>query len=280
MAALGASLTADWRDLPRALPLAPPIRAAPRLVVFLDYDGTLTPIVAHSSLAVLAESMRAALRRLADKATVAVVSGRARENVEALVDAGAGAPLYFAGSHGFDIAGPNGLRHAVAGDAAPALEAAARRLAEEIAEVPGARVEATRFSVSVHWRGVAEADRPRVETAVDAVLAAPRFAGVLRKHGGKCVFELRPAVAWDKGAAVLYLLELLGNSDDVLPVYVGDDTTDEAAFRALAGRDAVSVLVAPADASERPAATHATHTLRDVAEVQLFIEALAASCDG
>ena len=139
-------------------------------------------------------------------------------------------------------------------------------------DVAGASVEDNVFSVSIHWRGVAEADRPRVAGAVDAVLALAPFRTTLRKFSGKCVFELRPSAAWNKGEAALYLLDMVRKAeggahdwfDGVQPIYVGDDVTDEDAFKALAPFGAVGVLVAPADESERPARTHATHRLRDV----------------
>ena len=154
-------------------------------------------------------------------------------------------------------------------------------------QVAGASVEDNVFSVSIHWRGVAEADRPRVAGAVDAVLALAPFRTTLRKFSGKCVFELRPSAAWNKGEAALYLLDMVRKAeggahdwfDGVQPIYVGDDVTDEDAFKALAPFGAVGVLVAPADESERPARTHATHRLRDVDDVRAFLDALSARAE-
>ena len=154
-------------------------------------------------------------------------------------------------------------------------------------QVAGASVEDNVFSVSIHWRGVAEADRPRVAGAVDAVLALAPFRTTLRKFSGKCVFELRPSAAWNKGEAALYLLDMVRKAeggahdwfDGVQPIYVGDDVTDEDAFKALAPFGAVGVLVAPADESERPARTHATHRLRDVDDVRAFLDSLSTRAE-
>ena len=272
--------------LPNALSRSEDLRREPRrLVVFLDYDGTLTPIVEESAAARMSQPMREALRRLSSRATVAVVSGRAREKIREFVDL---SDLYYAGSHGFDIDGPGGLRHAVSQDAVPLLAEARKALEGKLGAVEGCALEDNRFSVSVHWRKCAPR-RDAIERVVDDVLASPPFAGALRKSEGKCVFELRPDVAWDKGSAVLYLLDMLRARDQaggadapeswyrgVLPVYVGDDTTDEDAFRALSRYDAVSVLVAPKAEAERPRLTHATHTLRDVDDVLAFLDALAS----
>ena len=273
--------TRDWRELPDAKTID---TGTKRLVVFLDYDGTLTPIVEASDAAVLAAPMRAAIARLARLAPVAVVSGRAREKVREFV---AVENLYYAGSHGFDIDGPGGLRKQVKTSAVPILRAARSQLEVWLRDVAGASVEDNVFSVSIHWRGVAEADRPRVAGAVDAVLALAPFRTTLRKFSGKCVFELRPSAAWNKGEAALYLLDMVRKAeggahdwfDGVQPIYVGDDVTDEDAFKALAPFGAVGVLVAPADESERPARTHATHRLRDVDDVRAFLDALSARAE-
>ena len=120
-----------------------------QLAFFLDYDGTLTPIVEASDAAVLAAPMRAAIARLARHAPVAVVSGRAREKVREFV---AVENLYYAGSHGFDIDGPGGLRKQVKTSAVPILRAARSQLEVWLRDVAGASVEDNVFSVSIHWR--------------------------------------------------------------------------------------------------------------------------------
>ncbi len=236
-----------------------------RLAAFLDYDGTLTPIVPRPELAVLADGMRAALERLARLAPVAVVSGRDLADVRARV----GLELVYAGSHGFDIAGPGGVRfeHPRGLAALPALDAAERQLRAALAGVEGVLVERKRFTLAVHYRQVRAAFTPAVERAVDAALGTP---APLRKMRGKNVFELLPDLDWDKGAAVLWLLEALALAgNDVLPLYAGDDVTDEDAFRALQGRGLGIVVAA------EPRATAARYRLRDPEEVGAFLEALA-----
>ncbi|HEX6200288.1 MAG TPA: trehalose-phosphatase, partial [Thermoanaerobaculia bacterium] len=161
-----------------------------RPAFFLDYDGTLTPIVERPEDALLPAATREVLRRLAARHPVVVVSGRGREDVARLVDL---PELAYAGSHGFDIEGPAGdgaaLRYRPAEDAEPLVAAATRALEAELAGVPGAQVEPKRFSVAVHYRRVAPERVAEVETAVDRWLAA--HPG-LRKTHGKMVFELRP----------------------------------------------------------------------------------------
>ncbi len=237
-----------------------------RPALFLDYDGTLTPIVARPDLAILSDAMRASVRRLAGLCPVAIVSGRDRVDVERLVGLDG---LVYAGSHGVDIAGPNGLHVEHGGGAAisAAAERAANALRHELAPFEGALVEPKRFAVAVHYRQVAVTELPALEAAVDRVLTS---VPTLRKTRGKKVFELRPQFAWDKGRAVLWLLEALGlERPEVLPFYLGDDTTDEDAFRALAERG-VGILVG---GPEAPSA--ASYALADTAAVDRFLGTLA-----
>jgi alpha,alpha-trehalase len=234
------------------------------IAVLLDYDGTLTPIVDNPANAVLAEEMRAAVRELARRAPVAVISGRDLEDVGRLVGIKS---VVYAGSHGFDMRFPGGrrLEHARGAEYLPALDAAEQELRTRLRNVPGARVERKKFAIAAHYRRAQESDVPAIEAALDDVL---RQHAELRKTSGKKVFELRPAAQWHKGSAVLWLLRELGLNDG-LPVYIGDDETDEDAFAALRGRG-ITIAV-----RESPRPTAARYTLRDSAEVRHFLEWLA-----
>ena len=256
-------------DLPSALQEIEQLRevaAGRSFAFFLDYDGTLTPIVGRPDLAVLDPEMRAVLADLAATSTVAVVSGRGLADVRKLV----GVPgLIYAGSHGFEIEGPAGLsiqaEHGT--EFLPALDAMEVTLRAGLRTIEGALVERKRFSVAVHYRLVAAEDQPRVETAVDAVLAEhPEF----RKGRGKKVYELQPDIEWDKGRAVRWVIDALRlDSGKVLPVYIGDDVTDEDAFRALAS-DGLGILVRDGGAP----LTAARYTLETPDEVRRFFAAL------
>lgn len=260
------SALASWSEIAHRL-------EGRRPALFLDYDGTLAPIAPRPDLAVLPEATRAVLRRLAGRLSVAVLSGRDRGDVAASVGLDR---LLYAGSHGFDIAGP-GLRREVGEGIPRVIESAAGDLREQLARakppIAGVFVEPKRFAVSVHYRQADAADLPRLEAAVDAVLAAHP---ALRKGLGKKLFELRPALDWDKGEALLWLLEEIRPAfpanAPLLPIYLGDDLTDEDAFRVLEHGIGIGILVA-----EEPRPTAAEYLLRDPEEVRMFLERLAAA---
>src|SRR5215471_5119060 len=219
-----------------------------RLGVFLDYDGTLTPIVSHPQDAWLSDSMRQTLLELASSVPVAVLSGRDLHDVRRRVDIDG---IVYAGSHGFDIAGAGGLRKELGAAYLSILAMAETELREALDEISGAQLERKHFSVAAHYRNVNESDALTVAQAVETVAARHRE---LRRIDGKKVCELLPDIDWNKGKAVLWLLETLGlKRENVRPIYIGDDSTDEDAFRALKERG-VGILVS--DESQQTSATY------------------------
>ena len=235
-----------------------------RLAVFLDYDGTLTPIVSHPEAAWLSESMRETLRSLVARVPVAILSGRDLDDVRGRVHVDG---IVYAGSHGFDIMGAGGLRRELGGEYLPVLDAAEAELREALDEIPGAQLERKHFSVAAHYRNVNEDDAFRVAQAVDEVAARHRE---LRRINGKKVYELLPDIDWNKGKAVLWLLETLERErGKAFPIFIGDDRTDEDAFVALEKRG-IGILV-----SEQPQVTAASYCLTNPEEVEHFLRVLA-----
>ena len=256
------------RDLPDALAAFHDVleRSSGRsLAVFLDYDGTLTPIVDDPDRAVLAEDMRAVLSALADRCQVALVSGRDLQKLKDLVGL---RQVTYAGSHGFDIETADGraLAHQEAMADLPALDRAEQQLRERLSGIAGAIVERKRFAIAIHFRRVAVQDVELVQAVAHEILAGQEG---LRAKPGKMIVELQPDVDWNKGRAVLWLLEQMSAAGRAFPVYMGDDVTDEDAFQALKGRG-IGILVR--EESERASA--ADYALDDVVEVRRFLERL------
>lgn len=261
--------------LPSALDRVPEIaeRArGKRLAVFLDYDGTLTPIVETPGRAVMAESMRRAVIRLSRHCTVGIISGRDLEDVRRMVNIDAS--IVYAGSHGFDISGPEGLdvKSQAGIEFLPALDRAERELSEKLRPVKGALVERKKFAIAVHYRLVSPEKVRLVEESVDRVASG---LPELRKAYGKKIFELQPDIDWHKGKALLALLGKLHlDGEDVLPFFVGDDVTDEDAFRAIQGRG-IGIVV-----RDRPYETAASYSLENPDEVREFLLRLIPLCEG
>ncbi|MED6167634.1 hypothetical protein PIB30_004858 [Stylosanthes scabra] len=221
------------------------------VAVFLDYDGTLSPIVDDPDCAFMSDPMRETVESVGRCFPTAIISGRSRDNVYDLVKL---TELYYAGSHGMDIIGP--LRHnnvssnlpncvnstdhqgnqitlfQPATQFLPIIDEVFRTLVEITKDIRGAKVENHKFCVSVHYRNVEENNWTTIGQRVHDVLK--NYPGLRSTHGRK-VLEIRPVIDWDKGKAVQFLLESLdlNDKDDVFPIYIGDDKTDEDAFKWL-----------------------------------------------
>ncbi|KAB2610198.1 trehalose-phosphate phosphatase 2 [Pyrus ussuriensis x Pyrus communis] len=233
------------------------------IVVFLDYDGTLSRIVQDPDKAFMTAKMRSAVDEVACCFPTAIISGRRRDKVYDFVKLD---NIYYAGSHGMDISTTSGsskysyhkhqsrstdakgneyVNFRPAFEFLPTIAKIIKLLKEETKGIKGAVVEDNKFCISVHYRCVKEE-----------------------------VMEIRPKIDWNKGRALQYLLDTPGfcSSTDVLPIYVGDDKTDEDAFEAIRriGRGFPIVV------SSTPKETKALYSLRDPTEVTSFLSCLAA----
>lgn len=241
-----------------------------RPAVFLDYDGVLSPIVDDPMSAVITDEMRETVRDLARRCPVCVVSGRDRPVVQRLMGLD---DLVVAGSHGFDIWHPERgtLEHEAASGHDDLVADVSGRLEDGVGRLDGVGIERKRASVAVHYRRATATDEARVGELVDRLLA--ERPDELKVTPGKKVLELQPRVDWHKGAAVRYLLEILAlDGPGYVPLYLGDDVTDEDAFRALAG---TGIGIYVGDPGELDRDTAATFTVDDVDQVGELLRDLA-----
>lgn len=231
--------------------------------VFLDYDGTLTPIVATPDLAVLSEDMRAVIQELSAHYKVSIVSGRATDDVKGKVQIDG---IFYAGSHGFEIVDPQGKVEISAEAQAirSVIDEVHAKLSDSLKDVDGALVENVKYTISSHYRLVSEEDFPKVEQAVSDIL--DEYPN-LRKTCGKKVFEIRPRIDWHKGKAVEWILGVLGyDAGQHLAIYIGDDVTDEDAFAALQDKG-FGILVA-----QELRASKAAYMIKDTPDVKKVLE--------
>lgn len=255
-------------ELPNALKSLKEIRdriGNNQAVLFFDYDGTLAPIVKNPKDAILSQRAKNILQQLAGEFPVAVVSGRDRADVEEKVGL---KNVYYAGSHGFDITGPDGMNMQYEGglQAIPALDEAEKNLKKKLEGVEGSRVERKKYAIAVHFRNVAEEEVPLVKSAVFEEL---NRQDRLKKGEGKMILELKPDIDWHKGRATRWLLKTLTKEGQrPVPLFLGDDVTDEDALEAVAV-DGIGILV-----GTHGDKTAATYRLEDVDEVAEFLEHL------
>jgi trehalose 6-phosphate phosphatase len=238
-------------------------RGAGRLLLFLDYDGTLVRIRKTPAQAVLGPRRRRFLERLARRAFVCVVSGRSLGDVRRLV---AARGVAFVGNHGLEIAdGRWRWVHPEASRLKPVLASTLADIRRAARGIPGVFVENKGLTGSIHYRLMAARRYPELKKIVRGEIGTR--GPDLKMTEGKKVFEIRPRVLWDKGRGVREILRRRGATPPALCLYIGDDRTDEDAFRAL-GRRGITVLVGP----KRP--TLARFQLDGVPEVWEFLRFL------
>lgn len=242
-------------------------RRAGRMLVALDFDGTLSPIVDRPEDAALLDGLAGPLLDLVGRhdTVAAIVSGRGLADVRARVGLDA---MYYAGNHGFEIQGPGVERvHPAAQAARPALERCRDALERALSEEPGTQIEDKRWTLSIHYR---RAEREGAETRVRSAVHEHCRRPGLRVTEGKKVFEVRPDVRWDKGRATRFLLDVVADDHDMAAIFIGDDRTDEDAFAVVRELGGGIVVGDPP-----PQDTRAVAWVRTPAEVLEIVRALA-----
>ena len=234
--------------MPHLLNVWPQVRRqleqAGRVLLLLDYDGTLTPIAPRPELAILPPETRQAVSRLhrRERYTVGLVSGRGLDDLMGMVDLPG---LIYAGNHGLEIRGPGlDFIHPAAAQWRPELDKLLDALQENLAGYFGVLVEGKGLTLSVHYRLTPPELRPELQSVFEETIAAAQQASQVRVTRGKEVLEVRPAVDWDKGQAILRIAADF--PPGTLPVFFGDDLTDEDGFAAVHQLNGISVLVGPA----------------------------------
>lgn len=216
---------------------APPLAQA---AVFIDFDGTLAPIVAHPALATLPPEAATQLQRLyrATGGALAIVTGRSLPDLDARM-----APLRLpaAGLHGAQWRDAQGREGILPVDAAP-VEEMARSLQAYADAHPGVLVERKPLAVAVHYRG-APALAADVRRLAESTCA--QYADAFCLQAGKMVLEIKPRAA-NKGEAIRRFMQLPPFAGRI-PVYAGDDLTDEAGFLAVNAMGGVSIKIGQGD---------------------------------
>ncbi|MFC2051858.1 trehalose-phosphatase [Chloroflexota bacterium] len=248
------------------------LRAAPHILLLSDYDGTLTPIVSRPDEAILSPDVRETLLALAKKPdfSAGIISGRALSEVKAMVGVEG---IYYAGNHGLEIEGPGlSFTNPAARTARTLIKDLARQLSASLDSIKGVIVEDKGFSLSVHYRLVEKSEENAVAEVVHQITSPWLSDGKIRVTTGKKVWEIRPPIDWHKGKAVETIrdeIKVLLKLGKLLTIYLGDDTTDEDAFRVIHHPQGWSVFVG----QENPS-SNADYFLNSTLEVETFLSRL------
>lgn len=233
-------------------------------VLMLDFDGTLAPIVSDPQRARMGERTRRALQIIARRYSVAVITGRALSDVQARVPVRG---ISFAGNHGLEWSVKGKIQH-VRIPAIPqrALDTIRVRLRSVARRYRGIYFEDKVYSLSLHYRHAPSSKHAEIRAQV---VKAIREAGNLRAVEGIYVSNILPALRRDKGTAVREMYAALAGRKKPVPVFIGDDVTDEDAFRVL--RKGITIRVGKSSSSA------AKYYFKSRSGVDTFLRAIAAA---
>ena len=218
------------------------------IVLFLDYDGTLAPIAQIPSQAILSQEIKELIEQLVKIPVfqLVIISGRTLADVKEMVDIDG---ILYIGNHGWEIDGSSmHFESLISVQVSSIMKRIKYELITQLSDIPGAFVEDKGVTLSVHYRLVARDKELLVRRIFDHICMPYRRQNEIKVRAGKKVLELRPPVEWDKGKAALWLLrkqEMLRGKENVLPIYIGDDSTDEDAFTALKNKGITAYVGTP-----------------------------------
>jgi len=255
-------LLSAWSEVAKQL------RSARHILLLLDYDGTLTLIAERPELASLSAGTRQLLQALAQqrRLTLAIISGRALPDLRQKVGV---SDIIYAGNHGLEIEGPGiSFVNPVAEESKPLLRRMHYELSQALGAIKGVLVEDKGLTLSVHYRQVAADRSTEVRSIFERIAGDAERLGKIGITSGKKVYEVRPAVAWDKGKVVKMLMgKYGGRKSGTLPIYLGDDLTDEDGFKVIENYEGgISVFV-----GEKDSQTSARYFLGSPDEVARFL---------
>ena len=240
------------------------LKRAKCIFFFFDYDGTLTHIVSHPEEAILSEETKALLLALKKnpKFLLAIVSGRSLKDIRKLVGL---KKIYYIGNHGLEIFTPKkGTKQFIPKEVFHELARIRNRLSSQMKDIEGVLIEDKGSILTIHYRNVDPKCVPPILMALKQEIKGSRIP--LRLGYGKMVFEIRPQSSANKGTAVLELLNQV-DQDGVLPLYIGDDQTDEDVFKVL--KKGITIFVG------LPTPSLAQYYVNEPAEVHHFLEKVA-----
>lgn len=238
------------------------------IFLFFDYDGTLTPIVEHPNKAVLSQKTKNLLRKIVrnPKSEIAIISGRSMKDIKSRIGI---KEIIYSGNHGLEIESPLfKYENNVLNTYKTVLSEIKKKLQHALLGFKGTLIEDKELSLSIHYRLVDHKHILNIKKILYQTITHYLESKQIKSGKGKMVLEITPPIKWNKGNAVLWILNQHEISKyNFYPIYFGDDATDEDAFIALKNKG-ITVLVG------NRKKTHAQYYLNNVTEVEKFLEQL------
>jgi len=241
------------------------------ILLLLDYDGTLTPIVEIPGKAIIQRDTKELLQKLSGSpyCKIGIISGRMLEDIKNIVGIQG---IIYAGNHGLEIEGP---KIKFESRVSPRVKSIIRNIAADMQKrlsgIKGTLIENKGLTLSIHYRLVGREDMPAFEEVISEVTNPYVVRDEIKVDSGKKVYEIKPPAKWGKGKVALWFLarqQFISGEKDVLPVYIGDDITDEDAFKALK-RKGLTVFVG------EPGSSKADYYLKNTEEVTKFLHLIS-----
>lgn len=244
------------------------------IYLFIDYDGTLTPIVKYPDKAVISGDMRDILRDLSTKpgCSVGIISGRALRDIRRMVGLEG---IIYVGNHGLEIEGPKiKFESRISSRLFSIIRNLKEELTNKLSKIKGIFVEDKDVTLSVHYRLANRSGYLSARKIIAEVIQPFLARNKIKVGYGKKVIEIKPSVEWNKGRVVAWLLArqtfILGGRP-IMPVYLGDDVTDEDAFGMLKNKG-LTIYIG------KPKNSQAKYYLRDTQEVFEFLKKILCLC--
>jgi len=240
------------------------------IYLFLDYDGTLSPIARTPAEARMSDKVKELLHKLSklENWKMAIISGRSLSDISKRVGV---KNIVYVGNHGFEIKGPKiKFKSPVSRSYRKVLKEIKAKLKRELSSFKGVFVEDKGYCLTLHYRLANENDISAITSKFYFATFIDEFRRNIQTKSGKMTREIRPPFIWNKGMAALWLLNqqlsvMKGKDMRVMPVYIGDDLTDEDAFQVFRDRG-LTIFVG------KPKSTKARFYLKDSQEVEKFLE--------
>ncbi len=247
-----------------------------KIILLLDYDGTLCPIKRTPRLAVIPHDVKALLEKLSGMldCKLAIISGRSLEDIKNIIGIRG---IIYSGNHGFEIEGPKIKFHgSIPYGYRRMLESIKRKLHKKFNGVKGAILEDKEYSLGIHYRLASKSALSAIKKAFYEVVMVYLIKGKIKIRYGKKVFEVMPPNGWDKGKVVSWLLSrkfFSFGAKMAIPIYLGDDLTDEDAFQTLKNKG-LTIFIG------KPKMSSAKYYLRNVGQVKHFLKEIIKFLEG